>query len=360
MIPERIAQYPRRQRHFRRDHRPPAGCLRPGAGAVRSTRAGTRSPKSVLFTADERACGWRCCRHASLLNPLLLSGVLGARHLELCSEAMMAEVFPDCEVGAEPPFGGLYGVPVVLDLALAQVRPADRPRGCRTSRRCAIARRTTTCGWRARRSAPLGGAGPLVDDRARSAALTTPGVCDPRHEGLPFPPRLGRYSPGPMRPPRARRSPCLALAACGGVASAPHSLNARTVLTGAPEALELERHTPARTSSPRSPAPRSTEAGRPPAPRCSSRSLRTARRSPRPASIRVSTSSPAPMAASLSARSRRRRSLARAAQALARRPVGEGSRRAGRAQPARPVEPPPERQRDRRARARGAVRRRLG
>jgi prolyl-tRNA editing enzyme YbaK/EbsC (Cys-tRNA(Pro) deacylase) len=28
------------------------------------------------------------------------------------------EVLPDCELGAEPPFGPLYGVPMVVDLAL--------------------------------------------------------------------------------------------------------------------------------------------------------------------------------------------------------------------------------------------------
>src|SRR5205823_1979694 len=81
-----------------------------------------RVAKSVLLTADGGL--WLAVLPAcERLDPLLLSSVLGARHLELCSEAMMAEVFPDCEVGAEPPFGGLYDVPVVMDLTLAQFDP---------------------------------------------------------------------------------------------------------------------------------------------------------------------------------------------------------------------------------------------
>ena len=35
-------------------------------------------------------------------------------------EGEFAPLFPDCEPGAEPPFGNLYGVPVVVDRALAQ------------------------------------------------------------------------------------------------------------------------------------------------------------------------------------------------------------------------------------------------
>ncbi len=37
----------------------------------------------------------------------------------LATEAEFRDAFPDCEVGAMPPFGNLYGVPVVVDRALA-------------------------------------------------------------------------------------------------------------------------------------------------------------------------------------------------------------------------------------------------
>lgn len=44
---------------------------------------------------------------------------LGLTHLRLASEPEMAQLFPDCEVGAMPPLGPLYGLPVYLDGSLA-------------------------------------------------------------------------------------------------------------------------------------------------------------------------------------------------------------------------------------------------
>lgn len=43
---------------------------------------------------------------------------LRARHVRLAEEREFAPVFLDCEVGAMPPFGHLYGVPVYVDIAL--------------------------------------------------------------------------------------------------------------------------------------------------------------------------------------------------------------------------------------------------
>jgi Ala-tRNA(Pro) deacylase len=45
--------------------------------------------------------------------------VLGLTHLRLATEAEMAQLFPDCEVGAMPPLGPLYGFAVYLDGSLA-------------------------------------------------------------------------------------------------------------------------------------------------------------------------------------------------------------------------------------------------
>lgn len=39
--------------------------------------------------------------------------------VRLASEDKIRELFPDCELGAIPPFGRLYGVPVYLDVTLA-------------------------------------------------------------------------------------------------------------------------------------------------------------------------------------------------------------------------------------------------
>lgn len=44
--------------------------------------------------------------------------VLGHSHVRLADEDEFASRFPDCDPGAEPPFGTLYGVPVFLDESL--------------------------------------------------------------------------------------------------------------------------------------------------------------------------------------------------------------------------------------------------
>jgi Ala-tRNA(Pro) deacylase len=44
---------------------------------------------------------------------------LGAEEVRLAVEKELGHLFPDCEVGAMPPFGNLYGVPVLVDAALA-------------------------------------------------------------------------------------------------------------------------------------------------------------------------------------------------------------------------------------------------
>src|SRR5579883_3478834 len=50
----------------------------------------------------------------------LVRDALGVSHVRLAQEEEFAHVFSDCEVGAMPPFGNLYGVPVYVDAALAQ------------------------------------------------------------------------------------------------------------------------------------------------------------------------------------------------------------------------------------------------
>jgi len=45
--------------------------------------------------------------------------LLHAHRLRLAGETEVAPLFPDCEVGAMPPFGNLYDLPVVVDRRLA-------------------------------------------------------------------------------------------------------------------------------------------------------------------------------------------------------------------------------------------------
>jgi Ala-tRNA(Pro) deacylase len=47
---------------------------------------------------------------------------LGADEVRLASEAEFSPAFPDSEVGAEPPFGNLYGMPVHTDDRLTASR----------------------------------------------------------------------------------------------------------------------------------------------------------------------------------------------------------------------------------------------
>ncbi len=49
-----------------------------------------------------------------------LTMVLGANDARPAHEDEFRDAFPDCEVGAMPPFGNLYGVPVVVDRSLAE------------------------------------------------------------------------------------------------------------------------------------------------------------------------------------------------------------------------------------------------
>ena len=46
--------------------------------------------------------------------------VLGAEQARLAQEEEFEGAFPDCEVGAMPPFGNLYGLPVYVEEALAE------------------------------------------------------------------------------------------------------------------------------------------------------------------------------------------------------------------------------------------------
>lgn len=50
----------------------------------------------------------------------LLREITGARQVELATESEFRNMFPDCDIGAMPPFGALYGMEVWLDESLAQ------------------------------------------------------------------------------------------------------------------------------------------------------------------------------------------------------------------------------------------------
>jgi len=49
----------------------------------------------------------------------LLKAAVGAKSVELASETEFKDRFPDCETGAMPPFGNLYGMGVFADEILS-------------------------------------------------------------------------------------------------------------------------------------------------------------------------------------------------------------------------------------------------
>lgn len=49
-----------------------------------------------------------------------LKDFLGSRDVRLASEDEFRSLFPDCETGAEPPFGNLYDVATVVDASLTE------------------------------------------------------------------------------------------------------------------------------------------------------------------------------------------------------------------------------------------------
>jgi Ala-tRNA(Pro) deacylase len=86
------------------------------AHAVHET--GHRVAKSVLIRADGRI--WMAVLSAANhVNLESLADALGATRVELLTEGEFKPLFPACELGAEPPFGRLYGLPTILDSALA-------------------------------------------------------------------------------------------------------------------------------------------------------------------------------------------------------------------------------------------------
>jgi len=55
-----------------------------------------------------------------LVDLRALAQAIGAGEVELATEEDFADVFTDCEVGAMPPFGNIYGLDVYVDETLVE------------------------------------------------------------------------------------------------------------------------------------------------------------------------------------------------------------------------------------------------
>jgi len=73
--------------------------------------------KPVIVKADDKFV--MCVLAASCKIDLQsLKKQLGAKKAQLAAEDEMPQIFNDCEIGAEPPFGNLYDLQTIMDKAL--------------------------------------------------------------------------------------------------------------------------------------------------------------------------------------------------------------------------------------------------
>ena len=80
--------------------------------------SGNKTAKAVLVRTDARFT--LCVLPASFrLNLDKVAELTGCQNVRLADEIELAGVFPDVEVGAEPPFGCLYNIDTVVDSHLA-------------------------------------------------------------------------------------------------------------------------------------------------------------------------------------------------------------------------------------------------
>jgi len=80
---------------------------------------GQRFAKTVMLKIDG-ALAMMVMPASYRLDLTRLSRALGGDVVELAEEAEFRDAFPDCEVGAMPPFGNLYGMPVFVDSRLCE------------------------------------------------------------------------------------------------------------------------------------------------------------------------------------------------------------------------------------------------
>ena len=73
--------------------------------------------KPVVVKADGRymLCVLSAAHKIDLDN---LKRQIGAKSVRLADEKEIAEIFDDCEIGAEPPFGKPYGLETIMDKSL--------------------------------------------------------------------------------------------------------------------------------------------------------------------------------------------------------------------------------------------------
>jgi Ala-tRNA(Pro) deacylase len=85
--------------------------------AASSHTPGKELAKSVIVKIDSQVI-MAVLPASRRINFDRLKQVSGAKTVELATEREFADLFPDCQLGAMPPFGNLYDVPVLVDESL--------------------------------------------------------------------------------------------------------------------------------------------------------------------------------------------------------------------------------------------------
>jgi Ala-tRNA(Pro) deacylase len=75
--------------------------------------------KTVVFFGDPAGYGMAVVAADSLVDLDELRAITGSHHIRLATEAEIGRLFRDSELGAMPPFGNLFDMPVFVDQALA-------------------------------------------------------------------------------------------------------------------------------------------------------------------------------------------------------------------------------------------------
>lgn len=87
--------------------------------AAREHISGDRFAKVVMVVADDHLA-MAVTRANDYVDLGKVAHALEAQHARIAREPEFKGMFEDCEVGAMPPFGNLYGVPVVVDRKLTE------------------------------------------------------------------------------------------------------------------------------------------------------------------------------------------------------------------------------------------------
>ncbi|MBI5464460.1 MAG: YbaK/EbsC family protein [Ignavibacteriales bacterium] len=75
--------------------------------------------KAIIVRVDGKF--WMTVSRADMrVNESMVKRVLSGKNVHLAHEEDLMTLFPDCQLGAMPPFGNLYGLPVIVDDALTQ------------------------------------------------------------------------------------------------------------------------------------------------------------------------------------------------------------------------------------------------